>query len=173
MSESKCTVCDTIAKHELESHDGDTHLPDAHVGKRIKNEREILETLKNAQDRAADKITEFAGSLRFVYIHTVWFVFWILINAGIFSASVVFDKFPYGLLTMIVSLEAIFLSTFVMVSQNRQAARADLRAELDYETNIRSEIWSLHIGQQLGLDTGHVEREVARVIAVARNDGAS
>jgi uncharacterized membrane protein len=66
---------------------------------------------------------------------------------------------------MIVSLEAIFLSTFVMVSQNRQAARADLRAELDFETNLRSEIWSVHIGHALGVDAHHVEDVVAKAIA--------
>jgi hypothetical protein len=58
---------------------------------------------------------------------------------------------------MIVSLEAIFLSTFVMISQNRQAARTDVRSELDVETNVRSEIWSVHIGRQLGLDPHEVE----------------
>ena len=65
---------------------------------------------------------------------------------------------------MIVSLEAIFLSTFVMISQNRQAARSDLRSELDFENNIRGEIWSVHIGQTLGIDVDHVEEVVRRAI---------
>jgi uncharacterized membrane protein len=65
---------------------------------------------------------------------------------------------------MIVSLEAIFLSTFVMVSQNRQSARSDIRADLDFENNLRAEIWSVHIGQKLGVDTEHVERAVQRAI---------
>src|SRR5213596_884644 len=95
----------------------------------------------------------------------VWFGIWILLNVGILGASVKFDKFPFGLLTMIVSLEAIFLSTFVMVSQNRQAARADVRSELDFETNLRSEIWSVHIGQALGIDPSHVEDVVRKAIA--------
>ena len=117
-----------------------------------------------AQDRAADGITNFAGSLKFVYIHSVWFGIWILINVGILGASLKFDEFPFGLLTMIVSLEAIFLSTFVMVSQNRQAARADVRSQLDFETNVRSEIWSVHIGQALGVDPAHVEDVVRQAI---------
>jgi uncharacterized membrane protein len=65
---------------------------------------------------------------------------------------------------MIVSLEAIFLSTFVMVSQNRQSARSDIRAQLDFETNLRAEIWAVHIGAALGIDQAHVEDVVQDAI---------
>jgi uncharacterized membrane protein len=133
-----------------------------------RNERAILQTLRRAQDRVADRITAFAGSLSFVYIHSVWFGVWILFNVGLFGAAAEFDKFPFGLLTMIVSLEAIFLATFVMVSQNRQAARADVRSELDFETNLRAEIWAVHIGQQLGIDPTHVEDVVRAAIEGSR-----
>ena len=133
-----------------------------------RNERRVLDAVMRAQDRVADEITSFAGSLKFVYIHSVWFGMWIILNLGAFGASLVFDKFPFGLLTMIVSLEAIFLSTFVMVSQNRQAARADIRSELDFETNLRSEIWSVHIGHALGVDPSHVEEVVRRAIEGSR-----
>ena len=136
----------------------------ATIGRSLKHENHVVESLKRAQDRVADGITTFAGSLNFVYIHTIWFSIWILLNVGAIGAALVFDKFPFGLLTMIVSLEAIFLSTFVMVSQNRQAARADVRAELDFETNLRSEIWSVHIGQSLGVDLTHVEEVVRQAI---------
>ena len=78
------------------------------------------------------------------------------------------EHYPFGLLTMIVSLEAIFLSTFVMISQNRQAARTDLRSQLDFENNIRAEIWSVHIGEALGLDVEHVEATVRRAIEGAQ-----
>ena len=96
------------------------------------------------EERVADRITTFAGSMRFVYLHSAWFGVWILINLGLVAAAVgsllqPFDPFPFGLLTMIVSLEAIFLSTFVMISQNRQAAVADHRAELDYQVNVKAE----------------------------------
>ncbi|HKN40420.1 MAG TPA: DUF1003 domain-containing protein [Acidimicrobiia bacterium] len=138
-----------------------------------RDERTLLRALLRAQDRAADEITAFAGSLKFVYIHSVWFGVWILLNVGILGASLTFDKFPFGLLTMIVSLEAIFLSTFVMVSQNRQSARADIRSELDFETNLRSEIWSVHIGQALGIDPNHVEDVVRRAIEGSRAQLAS
>jgi uncharacterized membrane protein len=135
---------------------------------RIGNERKLVESLKRAQDRAADGITNFAGSLNFVYIHTFWFGVWIVVNIGLIGAGVEFDKFPFGLLTMIVSLEAIFLSTFVMVSQNRQAQRADIRSELDFETNLRAEIWAVHIGEALGVDIDHVEQVVHEAIRGSR-----
>jgi uncharacterized membrane protein len=132
-----------------------------------KNENRLLEAVLRTQDRVADRITNFAGSLNFVYLHSLWFGVWVLINVGLIGVSAEFDKFPFGLLTMIVSLEAIFLSTFVMVSQNRQSARADVRAELDFETNLRSEIWSVHIGHALGIDAAHVEGVVKQAIAGA------
>jgi uncharacterized membrane protein len=136
----------------------------ATLGPKVRHERHIAEALKDAQDRAADRITAFAGSMSFVYIHSAWFVLWIAVNVGMLGAALIFDKFPFGLLTMIVSLEAIFLSTFVLVSQNRQAARSDVRSELDFEANLRSEIWSVHIGHALGIDHDHVENAVRKAI---------
>ena len=121
------------------------------------------ERANSLQNRIADKITTFAGSMAFVYLHVAWFAVWI-----VFGTLIGFDSYPFGLLTMIVSLEAIFLSTFVMVSQNRQAARADIRSELDFETNLRSEIWSVHIGQALGVDAVHVEDVVRQAIEGSR-----
>jgi len=74
---------------------------------------------------------------------TVWFGLWIAINAGLLLAVgvgiVPYDPFPFGFLTLVVSLEAIFLSTFVMIAQNRQSSIADRRAEADYEVNVRAE----------------------------------
>ncbi len=143
-------------------------LPKVHPQPFTTNENEVLDRLRTGQDKATDEITSFAGSMHFVYIHAAWFGLWIAINAGLFGAALVFDKFPYGLLTMIVSLEAIFLSTFVMISQNRQAARADVRAELDFETNLRSEIWSVHIGRQIGLSPTDVEQHVQGIIEASK-----
>jgi uncharacterized membrane protein len=129
------------------------------------HELRILRSLRDAEDRLADKLTSFAGSMKFVYVHTFWFALWVALNLGAFGAAVTFDEFPFGLLTMIVSLEAIFLATFVMISQNRQAARADIRSEIDFENNLRSEIWSVHIGVALGIDVDHVEAVVEQAIA--------
>ncbi|MFF1745127.1 DUF1003 domain-containing protein [Streptomyces mirabilis] len=134
----------------------DVHLP---------NEQVVLARMRGTQDRIADAITTFAGTMQFVYIHAAWFTVWIAFNEGLFGDSAVWDPYPFGLLTMIVSLEAIFLSTFVMVSQNRQAMREKVRADLDFETNIRSEVWSAHIGHALGVDPTQVEQEVQTLLA--------
>jgi uncharacterized membrane protein len=79
---------------------------------------------KSAENRIADAITRFAGSMRFVYVHIVWFSLWIVFRV---------EKFPFGLLTMIVSLEAIFLSTFLLISQNRQDERRQLLADSEWK----------------------------------------
>jgi uncharacterized membrane protein len=80
---------------------------------------------ESVQNRIADQITTFAGSMWFVYIHIVWFASWIAFGV---------EKYPYGLLTMIVSLEAIFLSTFVMISQNRADAKRQVIANQQWLT---------------------------------------
>jgi uncharacterized membrane protein len=84
---------------------------------------------ESAQNRIADRITEFAGSMRFVYLHVFWFSSWIIFGV---------ESYPYGLLTMIVSLEAIFLSTFVMISQNRADAKRQVIAAHQWKT-VREE----------------------------------
>jgi uncharacterized membrane protein len=104
-----------------------------------------------------------------VYLHLVWFGIWIALNVGLAGLGWEFDKFPFGLLTMVVSLEAIFLATFVMISQNRQGARADLRSEIDFENNLRAEVWSVHIGHRLGIDAEHVEALVQKALVDNRN----
>lgn len=86
------------------------------------SQKRIFQELQSAEGKIADWITTFSGSMSFVYFHIVWFSLWVLINHGVFLPYIFpFDPFPYGLLTMFVSLEAIFLSTFIMISQNRQA----------------------------------------------------
>ncbi len=83
------------------------------------------ERRKSVENRVADRITAFSGSMRFVYLHVLWFGLWIGLGA---------EAYPYGLLTMIVSLEAIFLSTFVMISQNRADAKRVVLANQQWET---------------------------------------
>lgn len=137
---------------------------------KVGNERKRFQRILAAQDKAADKVTSFAGSLNFVYLHGVWFLIWISINVGLIGAGLKFDKYPFGLLTMIVSLEAIFLSTFVMVSQNRQAARSDVRSQVDFEANLQSLIWMVHLGQKLGIDINHVQQLCDQAIAESRGE---
>lgn len=91
------------------------------------------------QDKVADAITGFCGSMFFVYIHAFWFGFWLLANTGLIPGVEIFDPFPFGLLTLVVSLEAIILATFILISQNRQAEHSDLRSEYDYQVNLKTE----------------------------------
>jgi uncharacterized membrane protein len=93
---------------------------------------------RSTQSRIADAITSFSGRMVFAYIHVVWFGAWILLNAGV-GGLPPFDPFPYGLLTMIVSLEAIFLSTVVLISQNRLSAESEHRADLDLQIGLLTE----------------------------------
>jgi len=87
--------------------------------------RHAQERAQSFQNRLADRMTAFAGSMSFVYIHLAWFGCWI--GLGV-------EKYPYGLLTMIVSLEAIFLSTFVLISQNRADAKRQAIADQQWQT---------------------------------------
>ena len=94
--------------------------------------------VRGLQDRLADTITTFSGRMVFVYAHIVWFGLWFVLNTGRFGVPP-FDPFPYGLLTMVVSLEAIFLATFVLISQNRLSAEAEHRADLDLHIGLLTE----------------------------------
>jgi uncharacterized membrane protein len=89
-------------------------------------------------ERIANWLAAFSGSMTFVWLHALWFGAWIIVNKGVLGLPK-FDPFPYGLLTMTVSLEAIFLSTFVLISQNRQALQADRRAKVDMQVNALAE----------------------------------
>jgi uncharacterized membrane protein len=118
---------------------------------------------RSFSERLADGITTFSGRLSFVYFHAVWFGAWLLLNTGWFGIKV-FDPFPYGLLTMIVSLEAIFLSTFVLISQNRLSEESDRRADLDLHVGLLTEaeltrvLKMLHaIHDKLGIENHELE----------------
>jgi uncharacterized membrane protein len=93
---------------------------------------------RGLQGRLADAITSFSGRMVFAYVHVAWFAAWILLNTGRFGVRA-FDPFPYGLLTMVVSLEAIFLSTFVLISQNRMGEETERRADLDLHIGLLTE----------------------------------
>ena len=93
---------------------------------------------RTVQERLADAITSFSGSMIFVYLPILWFGAWLLVSTGRVGLPP-FDPFPYGLLTLMVSLEAIILSTFVLISQNRFSDEADRRAELDVHIGLLAE----------------------------------
>ena len=117
---------------------------------------------ESVQNRVADRITTFAGSMAFVYIHIVWFGCWI--GLGV-------EKYPYGLLTMIVSLEAIFLSTFVMISQNRADAKRQVIADQQWQTvqeEDRQNVQLLDLSKQILELT-----EAVHAYAAASSDGVA
>lgn len=93
---------------------------------------------RRLQEKLADGITFLSGRMGFVYFHVIWFAGWIAANTGYLGVAP-FDPYPYGFLTMIVSLEAIFLSTFVLISQNRLGEEADRRADLDLHIGLLNE----------------------------------
>jgi uncharacterized membrane protein len=158
------------------------------VSKNLNTEFDKIETVSL---RLADFIAEWAGTVGFVFFHILWFGLWMYVNTGnsLWGVSG-FDPYPFGLLTMIVSLEAIFLSTFILISQNRQSAKSELRAELDYQTNLKTEkdvaevLSILHQlreeGRVLDRRTDEVLQDVSQMLKKpkrsekgARNKGAS
>jgi CRP/FNR family transcriptional regulator, cyclic AMP receptor protein len=121
------------------------------LGQRLKNTDDILRTRvsRNANEehdetispgqRVADLIADFSGSLAFLLLNLTLFVVWILANT-VGPAIWHYDPYPFQFLTMAVSLEAIFLSIFVLISQNRQAAKDRIKADLDYQVNVKTEL---------------------------------
>ena len=132
----------------------------------------VRNRLKQAKGRSeprwtqtlSDVITRFSGSMLFVFLHVVWFGVWIVLNLALPHP---FDPFPFGLLTLVVSLEAIFLSTFVLISQNQQSAASDQRNEQDFQTNVYAEVLSELIGEKLGIAPTDVRTRFEKRIAAA------
>jgi uncharacterized membrane protein len=122
-------------------------------------------------DRISDFVSALAGSLGFVVFHIVVLSAWILINIGMIPGLPVFDRFPFGLLSLVVGIEAIFLSTFVLMSQNRQTHQADHWAHLDLQVGLLAEQETakiLHlvkaICSELGLEKQIQDREIGEMI---------
>jgi uncharacterized membrane protein len=120
------------------------------------------ERRRSLENRVADQITRFAGSMKFVYLHVIWFTAWIGLRV---------EHYPFGLLTMIVSLEAIFLSTFVMISQNRADEKRQVLADQQWTTVLQEEQQNeelLHVSNQI-LDL----TKAIHAMDIARSTGAS
>jgi uncharacterized membrane protein len=123
--------------------------------------REEQNRTKGVQDRIADAITGFTGSMRFVYLHVAIFGLWIVVNLGWLPGVPRFDE-TFVVLAMVASVEAIFLSTFVLISQNRMAALADRRADLDLQISLLAEhevtrliTLVTRMAKQMGIDESH------------------
>jgi uncharacterized membrane protein len=136
------------ALHMLASLSSLTRKADELLRTRVsRNVNEEMEVHSTILQRIADWLAWFSGSMPFLISHTVWFIIWISLNTIILRDKA-FDPFPFGLLTMIVSLEAIFLACFVLISQNRQAQKDKVRADIEYEVNIKAELEVAHLHEK-------------------------
>jgi uncharacterized membrane protein len=117
---------------------------------------EDLQRGRTPADRVSDAIASFAGSLKFVALHAAVFGAWIAINLGWVPGVPRFDPYPFMLLSAVVSIEAIFLSTFVLVKQNRMSRRDDLRAHLDLQINLLAEREMTFVLQMLQRIAAHM-----------------
>ncbi len=113
-----------------------------------RNVNEMTEDKRTWVLKTVDWIAEFAGSISFLVIHVVWFGLWLLVNILPYE-SLRFDPFPFGFLTLTVSLEAIFLSVFVLLSQNRQAEKDRVRADIEYDVNLKAELEVAHLHEKI------------------------
>ncbi len=125
-----------------------TRKADALLRTRVsRNANEEAEEKISALQRVADWISWFSGSMSFLLLNAVWFAVWIALNTLPLGVAQ-FDPYPFGLLTMIVSLEAIFLSCFVLISQNRQAEKDRVRSDIEYDVNIKAELEIAHLHEK-------------------------
>ncbi|MEO5928785.1 MAG: DUF1003 domain-containing protein [Candidatus Kapaibacterium sp.] len=112
-----------------------------------RNVNEEIEVHLTVVERIADWIAVFSGSMAFLTLNALWFIGWIMINTLPIGITQ-FDPFPFGLLTMIVSLEAIFLSIFVLISQNRQTVKDRVRSDIEYDVNVKAEMEVAHLHEK-------------------------
>lgn len=136
------------ALHMLAAMSGMTRKADELLRTRVsRNVNEEMEVHSTPLQRVADWIAWFSGSMMFLLLNGIWFISWITINTLPVGIPA-FDPFPFGLLTMIVSLEAIFLSCFVLISQSRQGEKDRVRSDIEYEVNIKAELEIAHLHEK-------------------------
>lgn len=135
----------------------------AAMGRRLRRSAELLrhtasrnineetEDKRTTVMKVADWISDFSGSLPFLFIHLGVFFVWIVMNVRPLAETAIggYDPFPFGLLTMVVSLEAIILSVFVLLSQNRQVARDRVRNDIEYDVNLKAELEIAHLHEKV------------------------
>jgi CRP/FNR family cyclic AMP-dependent transcriptional regulator len=120
------------------------------VSERVaRNVNDEVQVSTNFGQKLSDVLTAIAGDIRFVYFSFIWFFVWILLNIGVIPGIEPFDKYPFGFLTLVVSLEAIFLSLFILISQNRQAQRDKIRNDIEYEVNLKAELEIRELQRQI------------------------
>ena len=144
----------------------DHSLPTDNVRRIAKLEEQQLQA-RSAGERVAGAVSRAAGTSAFAIAHLVWFMVWLLANSGLLRGLEPFDPFPFSLLTLIVSLEAIFLSIWILISQNQMTRQAERRAHLDLQINLLAEQEStatLRIVQSIALHLG-VDPDACRLDA--------
>jgi len=112
-----------------------------------RNVNEVVEDTRSKTMKVADWIADFSGSMPFLFLHVGIFFIWIILNVHVLPFGN-FDPFPFGLLTMVVSLEAIILSVFVLLSQNRQVERERVSSEIEYDVNLKAELQIQHLHEK-------------------------
>jgi CRP/FNR family transcriptional regulator, cyclic AMP receptor protein len=128
-----------------------------------------MEDRRTRVEKAADWIAEFSGSIPFLNLHLVLFFVWIILNVkwvediAWLSSITGFDPYPFGLLTMAVSLEAIVLSVFVLLSQSRQAAKDHIRSDVEYDVNLKAELEVAHLHEKVDRLTAETAARLSKL----------
>jgi uncharacterized membrane protein len=120
---------------------------------------EEFTTSRSRLEKIADAVNDFTANPHFVTLHVAWFLLWILLNSGVLVFATRFDAYPFGLLGLLLGIEAIFITGFLLISQNRQNRYAEKRAELDYEVTVRSYRRLLELASSLE----HIHERIARL----------
>jgi uncharacterized membrane protein len=122
------------------SHDA-VFCANPHCGKALGEFRYVTELVRDADrwyEKGAARIASFVSHPVYIIIHVIWFAAWIAVNTGFVMLGRRFDDYPFSLLGIVIAIEAIFVTGFLLITQNRQSQHADKRAELDYEVNVRT-----------------------------------
>jgi CRP/FNR family cyclic AMP-dependent transcriptional regulator len=127
-----------------------------------RNANEEIADNRSAVMKVADWIAEFSGSLPFLFLHIVVFAIWILLNVHMLPFGN-FDPFPFGFLTLVVSLEAIILSVFVLLSQNRQVARDKVRGDIEYDVNLKAEMQISNMHEKFDMIYSEIQKRLDRM----------
>ncbi len=127
-----------------------------------RNVQDEIEDQRSLLVKVTDWIANFSGSMTFLFVNAGWFAIWIWLNV---SGKASFDPYPFGFLTMVVSLEAIILSILVLLSQNRQAAKDHIRDDIEYEINVKAELEIAHLHEKVEELTDQFRQRLDRMEA--------
>jgi uncharacterized membrane protein len=127
-----------------------------------RNVQDEIQDQRSVMEKFTDWIADFSGSMTFLLLNASWFALWIFLNI---SGRAHFDPYPFGFLTMVVSLEAIILSILVLLAQNRQAAKDHIRDDVEYEINVKAELEIAHLHEKVEELTDQFRQRLDRLEA--------